>query len=58
MKRPQETMEYNDLVNYYRGKLLDRYEAILRQPERQKTMELLQTADSETLHRVLELLEK
>lgn len=51
-------MEYDQLVDYYRNKLLERYETLLRQPERQKTAELLQTADSETLRKVLELLER
>lgn len=51
-------MEYDQLVDYYREKLLERYRNIMREPERQKTAELLQTADSETLRKVLELLER
>ena len=51
-------MEYDQLVDYYRERLLERYHDIMQQPERQKTAELLQTADSETLRKVLELLER
>ena len=50
-------MEYSDLVAYYRERLLERYKAVLEQQERQKTLELIQTADSETLRKVLELIE-
>lgn len=51
-------MDYSDLVAYYRERLLERYREILDQPERRKTRELLETADSETIHKILELLEK
>ena len=50
-------MEYSELVAYYRKRLLDRYREKLEQPEMQRIKERLETADAETLHRVLEMLE-
>lgn len=51
-------MEYGELVAYYKQKMLDRFEQIRQQPERQKALELLSGADVETVRMVLELLEK
>lgn len=49
-------MEYSELVDYYRRKLLERYKDALVRPELQQINERLQTADAETLHEVLQLL--
>lgn len=51
-------MEYSELVAYYRERLLERYRATLERPELQQISEKLQTADSETIGKVLRLLEK
>ena len=49
-------MEYSELVDYYRKKLLERYKEALARPELQTISKKLQTADAETLHEVLQLL--
>lgn len=51
-------MENEDLVAYYKRKLLERYTQLMSQPEREKALELLRGADDETVRRVLEMLEK
>lgn len=49
-------MEYEDLVEYYKGKLLERYKATLELPEMTQIKEKLLEADAETLREVLRLL--
>ena len=51
-------MEYSDLVDYYRERLLERYKAALERPELQQIRAKLLTADLETLSEVLQMLEK
>ena len=58
-KLPMEgqKMEYSELVDYYRERLLERYKAAMERPELQQIREKLQTADAETLREVLRLLQ-
>ena len=51
-------MEYSELVEYYRKKLLEKYQKSLERPEMQQIREKLQEADAETLREVLKMLEK
>lgn len=51
-------MEYSELVEYYREKLLERYQKSMERPELQQIREKLQKADAETLKEVLKLLDK
>jgi glutamyl-tRNA reductase len=51
-------MEYSELVEYYKGKLLERYKATLARPEMAQIREKLENADEETLREVLKLLER
>ena len=51
-------MEYDQLVDYYRERLLERYHDIKERPELQQIREKLQEADAETLREVLKMLEK
>jgi hypothetical protein len=50
-------MEYDQLVDYYRERLLERYHASLERPELMRIGEKLREADSETLREVLILLD-
>lgn len=60
--RPPEqrrsAMEYEDLVNYYREKLLEKYQARLSSPEMKEIKEKIEQADAETRRQVLDLLNK
>ena len=49
-------MEYDELVNFYKKKLQERYRQCTENPDKRKLMELIQRADEETLSRVLDLL--
>lgn len=49
-------MEYEELVNYYREKLLEKYQARLSSPEMKEIKEKIEQADAETRRRVLDLL--
>ena len=49
-------MEYDELVNYYRRRLLERYRECLNRPEWEATLERLRYADEETRRKVMELL--
>ena len=49
-------MEYEDLVEYYRQKLLARYRECIAKPEWEATMERLRHADEDTRRKVMELL--
>lgn len=51
-------MEYSELVDYYKDRLLERYKTTLERPEMQQIREQLMTADAETLHEVMKLLSK
>ncbi len=50
-------MEYDELVNFYKQKLQERYRKCTENPDRRKLMELIQRADGETVSRVTALLE-
>ena len=54
----ERTMEYSELVDYYKDRLLERYKATLERPEMQQIREQLMTADAETLHEVMQVLAK
>ena len=49
-------MEYDELVAYYRERLLERYRESLERPELQQIREKLEGADGETLREVLRVL--
>lgn len=49
-------MEYSELVEYYKDRLLQRYKATLELPEMQQIKEKLLEADAETLREVLRVL--
>lgn len=49
-------MEYDQLVNYYRERLLERYRASLDRPELLQIKEKIEGADAETLKKVLQML--
>lgn len=51
-------LDYSELVEYYRQKLQERYRQCVEQPERRRTLELIQHADEATLREVINLLEK
>lgn len=50
------TLEYDELVNFYKKKLQERYRQCTEKPEKRKLMELIQRADEETLSKVVEML--
>ena len=52
----ETAMEYSELVEYYKDRLLQRYKATLELPEMQQIKEKLLEADAETLREVLRLL--
>ena len=58
LQQEERTMEYDELVAYYRERLLERYRESLERPELQQIREKLQEADAETLREVLKMLEK
>ena len=49
-------MEYEDLVRYYRQRLLARYQECIAKPEWEATIERLRHADEDTRRKVMELL--
>ena len=49
-------MEYEDLVRYYRQKLLARYQECIAKPEWEATIERLRCADEDTRRKVMDLL--
>ena len=49
-------MEYDQLVDYYRERLLERYRSSLDRPELLQIKEKIEIADAETLREVLLLL--
>lgn len=49
-------MEYDDLVEYYRQKLMARYRECISRPEWEATIERLRCADEDTRQKVTELL--
>lgn len=51
-------MEYDELVNFYKQKLQERYRQCTENPDKRKLMELIQRADGETISRVAALLEE
>lgn len=50
-------MEYDELVNFYKQKLQERYRKCVENPDKRQLMELIQRADKETISRILALLE-
>lgn len=56
LQMEESEMEYDQLVNYYRERLLERYRASLDRPELLQIKEKLEGADAETLREVLLLL--
>ena len=52
------TLEYDELVNFYKQKLQERYRQCTENPDRRKLMELIHRADEETLGKVIDLLEQ
>ena len=51
-------MEYSELVDYYKDRLLERYKTTLERPEMRQIKEKLLEADAETLHEVMQVLAK
>lgn len=49
-------MEYDDLVEYYRQKLMARYRECISRPEWEATIERLRHANEDTRQKVTELL--
>ena len=49
-------MEYDDLVQYYRQKLLARYRECIAKPEWEATIERLRHANEDTRQKVMDLL--
>lgn len=49
-------MEYGDLVEFYKKKLLERYYDVRDQKERERLLERLKGADPETLEKITALL--
>lgn len=49
-------MEYDELVNFYKQKLQERYRSC--DPERRRIVELIRHADEETISRVALLLQQ
>lgn len=49
-------MEYDELVEFYKRKLRERY--MMREPERRRLMDMIRSADAETVGAVIAMLEK
>ena len=52
------TLEYDELVNFYKQKLQERYRKCTENPDKRQLMELIQRADEEKISRIAALLEE